>query len=45
MKRVVCTKLDIYKFLLEIGSGGGLWYLTPLLTIFQLYRGGQIFVG
>ena len=21
--------------------GLGLWYLTPLLTIFQLYRGGQ----
>ena len=21
--------------------GWGLWYLTPLLTIFQLYRGGQ----
>jgi hypothetical protein len=21
----------------------GLWYLTPLLTIFQLYRGGQFY--
>jgi hypothetical protein len=23
----------------------GLWFLTPLLTIFQLYRGGQFFLG
>jgi len=23
--------------------GIGLWYLTPLLEIFQLYRGGQIY--
>jgi hypothetical protein len=23
--------------------GVGLWYLMPLLTIFQLYRGGQFY--
>jgi hypothetical protein len=23
------------------GRGLGLWYLTPLSTIFQLHRGGQ----
>ena len=23
------------------GLGLGLWYLTPLSTIFKLYRGGQ----
>jgi hypothetical protein len=25
--------------------GLGLWCLTPLLTIFQLYHGGKMFIG
>ena len=25
----------------EVSMNYGLWYLMPLLTIFQLYRGGQ----
>jgi hypothetical protein len=28
-----------------IGIELGLWCLTPLSTIFQLYRGGQFFIG
>jgi hypothetical protein len=27
----------------KIGLGLGLWSLTPLLTIFQLYRYGQFY--
>jgi hypothetical protein len=32
-----CAQVNSYRLL------GGLWYLTPLPTIFQLYRGGQFY--
>ena len=31
------------KMFLHFMKKGGLWYLPPLLTIFQLYRGGQFY--
>ena len=34
---MICLRSD------RTGLGLGLWYLTPLLTIFQLYRSGQCY--
>jgi hypothetical protein len=38
---VTKIKLDITQ--INTGFGLGLWCLTPLSTIFQIYRGGQFY--
>ena len=51
MLRTICFYLNFYMQLLEpfeeiaffhLSYWVGLWHLTPLSTIFQLYRGGKL---
>jgi hypothetical protein len=39
---MIHVSISIYKKLYMI-QGSGLWYLTPLSTIFQLYQGGRFY--
>jgi hypothetical protein len=39
--QIISTFVSRFPF----GQTVGVWYLTPLSTIFQLYRGGQFYWG
>ena len=41
VKNVIHSTAEKYDEVGDALKGLGLWYLTPLSTIFQLYRGGN----
>ena len=44
LPRISMDNIDVFNVSIKWHRWfGGLWYLTPLLTIFQLYHGGQFY--